>query len=217
MESVAFLTGRLTTWLGRLMPEGRRLDDLTTDLGRTFADRAEPITAAACREIESVAQRHTRHLELHFDAAGTAAPDDPDRPAPGWPPAEDAPAGGFTSVRRLPGDTCVITNDSLEALRSARPFLDAAFTLARDAARVVLDLRRNGGGDPATLAEIAGRLLGDEELHLSDVVYRDRRRQCGRPTARPARPSPRRRRCWSAATPTRPPRHSPTTCRPAAG
>jgi C-terminal processing protease CtpA/Prc len=41
----------------------------------------------------------------------------------------------------------------------------------------VLDLRDNGGGDPATVAAIAGGLLGDDARHLSDVLYRSRRRQ----------------------------------------
>lgn len=50
---------------------------------------------------------------------------------------------------------------------------------------MLLDLRANGGGDPATLALIAGWLLGHEARHLSEVVYRDRVRQWWTPD-RPA-------------------------------
>jgi len=38
---------------------------------------------------------------------------------------------------------------------------------------VALDLRRNGGGDPETVATIVGWLCGPG-LDISDVVYRDR-------------------------------------------
>jgi C-terminal processing protease CtpA/Prc len=48
----------------------------------------------------------------------------------------------------------------------AQPYVDAAFTLARGVSAVVLDLRDNGGGDPATVARVAGLLLGDDAVHL---------------------------------------------------
>jgi C-terminal processing protease CtpA/Prc len=41
----------------------------------------------------------------------------------------------------------------------------------------VLDLRRNGGGDPGTAALVLDWLLGGEAIHVSDVIYRDRTRQ----------------------------------------
>jgi hypothetical protein len=57
--------------------------------------------------------------------------------------------------------------DGLEAVGLARPYLDAAFALLRGADRIVLDLRANGGGDPATVALIAGWLLGDEAVRCA--------------------------------------------------
>jgi C-terminal processing protease CtpA/Prc len=42
---------------------------------------------------------------------------------------------------------------------------------------VVLDLRRNGGGDPGTVTLVLDWLLGGKPTHISDVVYRDRTRQ----------------------------------------
>jgi hypothetical protein len=176
--TVAALVERLVSWLDRLMPAGERLDRLTTDLRDTFGGLAEPVTAESCHAVQRCAWRHSRHLELHFDPAGAATPDDEAR---GWPPADPAEvrsrAAGVSSVRRLPDGTCVVAVDSLEAVAIAEPYLTAAFTLAEHSARVVLDLRANGGGDPATVALIAGRLLGDDAVHLSDVTYRDRVRQ----------------------------------------
>jgi C-terminal processing protease CtpA/Prc len=42
---------------------------------------------------------------------------------------------------------------------------------------VVLDLRRNGGGDPGTVTLVLDWLLGGEPTHISDVIYKDRTRQ----------------------------------------
>jgi C-terminal processing protease CtpA/Prc len=82
-----------------------------------------------------------------------------------------------SEVRRLGGGGCLIRVDDLDPLGLAQPYVDAAFALARGATGIVLDLRDNGGGDPATVAHIAGLLLGDTAVHLSTVVYRDRERQ----------------------------------------
>ena len=170
------LATRLIDWLRRLMPASDRRDRLTRDLA-AFARHAEPLTARSCQAIEACAQRHARHLELHFDPHGTATPDDEPR---GWPPADPdgirARAAGVTEVRRT-GGTCVLRLDSLEPYAIAQPYVDAAFTLATGAGRLVLDLRANGGGDPATVAAVAGRLLGDTGRPLSEVIHRDRRRQ----------------------------------------
>ena len=42
---------------------------------------------------------------------------------------------------------------------------------------MVLDLRRNGGGDPGTVTLVLDWLLGGEPTNISDVIYRDRTRQ----------------------------------------
>ncbi|WP_229075134.1 S41 family peptidase [Actinoplanes sp. DH11] len=175
---VTAFTHHLTGWLRRLMPPGPRLDRLTADLEASFADRPEPLTAARCRAVEARAQRHTRHLELHFDAGATA---EPDTRSHGWPAVDPeqvrARAAGVREVRRLPDGTFALTLDTLDPVQYAGPYLQAAFALARGAGRLVVDLRGNGGGDPGTLALVAEHLLGDDAQALSEVIYRDRRRQ----------------------------------------
>ncbi len=47
--------------------------------------------------------------------------------------------------------------DGLDAVRLAAPYLEAAFALLRDARGVVVDLRRNGGGDPGTATLVLDR------------------------------------------------------------
>jgi hypothetical protein len=176
--SVTAFSRHLIGWLHRLMPPGPRLDRLTADLEATFDDRPEPLTEADCRAIEAVAQAHSRHLELHFDARATAVPD---TAAPGWPPVGPdqvrARGAGVREVRRTDDGVVTLVLDTLDSVEYAGPYLDAAFALARGATRLVLDLRRNGGGDPGTVALIAEHLLGGPAQALSEVVYRDRRRQ----------------------------------------
>lgn len=176
--TVAEVVGRLTGWLRRLMPPEPRVDRLVTELGTRFGGVHTPVTEADCRAVERCAWAWSRHLELHFDPAGT---DPPDETPPGWPPPDPAAvrarAAGVSAVRRLPDGTCLIAVDALEPVGIALPFVDAAFALAAGSARIVLDLRANGGGDPGTLAAIAGRLLGDAPQQLSEVVYADRRHQ----------------------------------------
>ena len=177
---------RLVGWLPQLMPDRERADALCAVLTARFSGRRDPVTAAACAEIERVAWAYSRHLLLIFEPDGTS-PADVD--SPGWP-AEDLSAarhraGAVSGVQRLPDGTCVVRIDGLEPAAAALPYVDAAFALARSASRIVLDLRANGGGDPATAAAIAGWLLGDEPVHLSDVRYPDRIRQWWTP-ARPA-------------------------------
>jgi hypothetical protein len=62
-------------------------------------------------------------------------------------------------------------------VEAAAPLLAGAFTLVRGATSLVLDLRDNIGGDPATVAVIVDWLAGGPPRHLSDVVYRDHTRQ----------------------------------------
>jgi len=175
---ISDLTARLTGWLRTLPPPHERYERLAAALEREFAARTDPITAAACAEIERVAWPHARHLLLHFDPSGT---DPPDEVAPSWPepdPAAIGPAAAqVREVSRVDGGACLIRVDGFDALRFAQPYLDGAFALAGGATGILLDLRANGGGYPETVAYIAGRLLGDRATHLSDVRYRDHTRQ----------------------------------------
>lgn len=169
---------RLVAWLRRLPPPQERIDRLVAELEEHFAGRTEPVTQDACAEIERAAWPYSRHLLLQYDRDGTGEPDEED---PGWPePNPEAiwpHAAQVRQVSRLDGGVCLISIDGFEALSIAQPYLDAAFALARGATGIVVDLRSNGGGYPETVAYLAGRLLGDKAVKLSEVTYRDHHRQ----------------------------------------
>jgi hypothetical protein len=174
-RSVGDLTARLTDRLRAVMPSGFRRSALTAALSEAFGGSPAPLDAAALRDIEEVAQRHSRHIELRFTSSDQEHPE-----FPGWPSPDEAAiqarAAGFSEVRRLPG-ACLLRLDSLESLNVSQPYLSAAAALAVGAPRMILDLRANRGGDVATVAALAGWLLGDDSRQLSEVIYQDRRRQ----------------------------------------
>jgi Peptidase family S41 len=176
--AVSDVTTRLSAWLRRLPPQQDRIERLIAELDERFRGRAEPISSRACAEIEQVAWSYSRHLLLDYDPAGTDPPDEED---PGWPePDAEAIrhcAAQVRHVSRLEGGACLIRMDGLEALRFAQPYIDGAFALARGATGILLDLRANGGGNPETVAYLAGRLLGEKAEKLSEVTYRDHQRQ----------------------------------------
>ena len=172
------LTSGLCTWIDRLFPDADRGEALSRSLRERFGEDTRPVTRQLCDEIEAVAHAFSRHFALEHVAGGTLVPDsDP----PGWPPQDPSEvelrAGSVAEVRRLPDGVGVLALDSLDGVHIAAPYLEAAFGLLRGARGVVLDLRRNGGGDPGTVTLVLDWLLGAQPTHISDVIYRDRTRQ----------------------------------------
>jgi hypothetical protein len=186
MTEIRTVVQRMNDWLGRLMPESDRMRRLVASLAERYGGRTDPVDAAACADIERTAWAHSRHLLLSYEPEGT---DPPDTESPGWPDEDLAQSrrrtGAVSEVRRQPGGACVIRLDGLDPIASALPYVDAAFALARDSTHLVLDLRANGGGDTATLAAIAGWLLGDTATHVADATFKDRVRQWWTPDRPP--------------------------------
>ncbi len=178
MTTAAALTSGLRDWLDRLFPDRDRGERLQQALRERFGDDTRPVNAELCTEIETAAHAFSRHFALEYVEDGSLVPD---RDPPGWPPQDPGEvalrAGSVGEVRRLPDGTGVLALDSLDGVHLAAPYLEAAFALLRGASGVVLDLRRNGGGDPGTVALVLDWLLGDRPTHISDVIYRDRTRQ----------------------------------------
>ena len=168
----------LCDWIDRLFPDADRGERLKRALAERFGEDARVMTAELCREFEAVAHDFSRHFALEYVADGTLVAD---TEPPGWPPQDPAEvqsrAGSVGEVTRRPDGVGVFALDSLDGVHIAAPYLEAAFALLRGARGVVLDLRRNGGGDPGTVTLVLDWLLGAAPTHISDVVYRDRVRQ----------------------------------------
>src|SRR3954469_10841649 len=172
------LAAGLCDWIDRLFPDADRGERLKRALDARFGDDKRVVTAAVCREVEAVAHEFSRHFALEYVADGSLVPD---TEPPGWPPQDPVEvrsrAASVGAVTRRPDGVGVLALDGLDGVHLAAPYLEAAFALLRGARGVVLDLRRNGGGDPGTVTLVLDWLLGAEPTHISDVVYRDRTRQ----------------------------------------
>jgi Peptidase family S41 len=172
------LVSSLCAWIDRLFPDRDRGERLEQALDERFRDDARAVTREVCDEIEEVSHAFARHLELEYVADGSLVSDDH---PPGWPPQDAGEvalrAGSVGEVRRRPDGVGVLALDGLDGVHIAAPYLEAAFALLRGARGVVLDLRRNGGGDPGTLTLVLDCLLGAQPTHISDVIYRDRTRE----------------------------------------
>ena len=176
--TVGALTSSLCAWIDRLFPDADRGERLKRALEERFGDDARPASEDLCRDVEAVAHEFSRHFALEYVADGSLVPD---TEPPGWPPQDPREvrlrAGSVGQVTRRRDGVGVLALDGLDGVHIAAPYLEAAFALLRGARGVVLDLRRNGGGDPGTVTLVLDWLLGGGPTHISDVIYRDRTRQ----------------------------------------
>jgi hypothetical protein len=80
---------------------------------------------------------------------------------------------GFSKVERLPGNI-----GYLEFLNFLDPELGAdtvaaAMNFINGTDALIIDMRRNGGGNPAMVALVCSYLFGPEPVHLNDLYWRE--------------------------------------------
>jgi hypothetical protein len=168
----------LCDWIDRLFPDVDRGERLKRALEERFGCDARAVTDDVCREVEALAHDFSRHFELEYVADGSLVPDTEPR---GWPPQDPREvwlrAGSVREVTRRPDGVGVLALDGHDGVHVAAPYVEAAIVLLRGARGVVVDLRRNGGGDLGTVMLVLDWLLGGESAHIADVIYRDHTRQ----------------------------------------
>ncbi len=141
--------------------------DLRARLGRGEYASLTDAAAFAARLTEDLqAISRDRHLRVRPqpEQAGPA----------GGVPAEP-PASPFGRAERMEGDIAYIEIVTFgmpagRAREAVRDVMDAA----ADAHALIVDLRRNGGGNPGLVALISSYLFGSEPVHLNSLYWRPR-------------------------------------------
>jgi C-terminal processing protease CtpA/Prc len=82
-------------------------------------------------------------------------------------------AYGILKVERLPGNVGYLDLRGFGPTYAVAPAYDAAMTLLSGSKAIILDLRRNGGGEPASVAYLLSHFFPEGDArHLNDLRYR---------------------------------------------
>ena len=80
---------------------------------------------------------------------------------------------GFEKVERLPGNIGYLDLRGFFDPELGGETVAAAMNFLANTDALIIDLRKNGGGDPAMVALITSYLYGSEPVHLNDLYWRE--------------------------------------------
>jgi retinol-binding protein 3 len=141
----------------------------------------EQITSAKefARKLTSDLQEVSRdkHLRVRYSHQPI-----PERPQRGEPTAEEREQFqrqmsrinyGFERVERLPGNVGYVDFRGFFAPELGKETVASVFNFLSNTDALIIDLRRNGGGDPEMVALISSYLFGPEPVHLNSLYWRE--------------------------------------------
>ncbi len=144
----------------------KKYDTITS--ARTFAD-------ALTNDLRAVS--NDKHIYVMFSPEPLA-----DRKPDAPPPAAEVERfreqvrfwnAGFIKVERLAGNVGYLRLDEFAPPDLAASKAAAAMTMLSGTDALIIDLRNNGGGHPATVAVLVSYLYAaDEEIHINDLYFR---------------------------------------------
>lgn len=157
----------------------RMADDL-----RARRDAGEYDRVTSAREFARMLTEHTRaiskdgHLNVNYSHEPVDAP--PPGEASGLSPEQLAEIAefaarvnfGFEKVERLEGNVGYLDLRGFMPTVIAGETAAAAMTFLSRCDAVIIDLRANGGGEPAMVAFLTSYLFDDEPIHLNDLYDR---------------------------------------------
>jgi len=133
-------------------------------------------SAALADRLSADLRSHDKHLQVEyspdvFPLAAAGAKPDPEQAA--FELAQLKRVNyGFDSVQRLPFNIGYFKLDLLMPPADTDARFAAAMTLLQDTRALVIDLRENHGGEPATVALLCSYLF-DQRTHLNDIWHRE--------------------------------------------
>lgn len=80
---------------------------------------------------------------------------------------------GFEKVERLPGNIGYVDFRGFLAPELGKETVASVFNFLSNTDALIIDLRKNGGGDPEMVAQICSYLFGPEPVHLNSLYWRE--------------------------------------------
>ncbi|MFL5485128.1 MAG: S41 family peptidase [Gemmatimonadaceae bacterium] len=129
-----------------------------------FSRVPDPSTFAQMLTQDLQAISHDKHLRVRLRASDPAS-----GPSGGF----GVPSSIFGRTERMEGDVAYIEILSFGAPPEAvREETSRVMSAAADAKALIIDLRRNGGGSPFTVALVSSYLFGADPVHLNSLYFR---------------------------------------------
>ena len=160
--------------------------DVADKLATALAAKEAGGGYAQAKDSEAFADALSKDLRALGNDGHFAVGYDPEfRPAPanGVPDAASLEAMhqeissrgfGIDSVRRLPGNVGYLELRGFGPTAMVGPAISGAMTMLSGTDALILDLRRNGGGEPETVAYLMSHFFAQgDDRHLNDLYFRN--------------------------------------------
>lgn len=131
--------------------------------------------ATLTKDLQAVS--NDKHLRLRFSHASI-----PERGPRREPTAEEREQRlrdltwmnhGFAKVERLPGNIGYLEFVNFMDEELGADTVAAAMNFVNNTDALIIDMRSNGGGNPAMVALVCSYLFGPEPVHLNDLYWRE--------------------------------------------
>ncbi|CAA9565115.1 MAG: hypothetical protein AVDCRST_MAG49-2844 [uncultured Thermomicrobiales bacterium] len=154
---------------------GRMEEAIRSRLGSGEYDglsEGEELAEALTRHLREVSR--DGHLRVRYggEAPGAEEPEDDPARREAWRRLAAAGNFGFTRAERLAGNVGYLQVREFGGIEWAGDTVVAAMGFLAQTEALIVDVRGNGGGDPATVALLSGYLF-EGSVHLNDFVARD--------------------------------------------
>lgn len=134
---------------------------------------AEKLSNTLSDHMQAVS--NDKHLRVYYHAEPSLELDKDKKPSAAQQAEEladmKAQNFGIERVERLPFNVGYFALNAFAPAKAAADSIAAAMTVLGNTNAMIIDLRKNGGGDPSTVTMLASYLL-DERTHMSDIYFR---------------------------------------------
>ncbi len=132
---------------------------------------AEMLTQQLTIHLQEISK--DKHLRLFYTSEEMPERHDHEGPAPKWWD-ESWPLQnfGFEKVERLPGNIGYLDFRAFYPPEFAGEVAIAAMNFLANTSALIIDLRKNGGGDPALIALLCSYFFASEPIHLNSLYWR---------------------------------------------